>query len=46
MKELLVIVGTVILGCMIFDMIAGETGSLKAASGEKMQELLLWYGSE
>lgn len=43
MKELIVIVGTLILGCMVFDMIAGDEVSLKTASGQKLSELLLLY---
>ena len=37
MKDLLIIIGTVLLGCLIFAMIAGDEDSLKApaASGWK-----------
>lgn len=40
MKELIVIVGSILLGCIIFNMIAGEDMSLKSVSGQKMQEIL------
>ena len=43
MKEMIVVVGMIILGCMIFDMIIGDANSLKTASGEKFKELLLFY---
>lgn len=43
MKDLIVIVGSILLGCIIFNLIAGDEISLKAASGEKMTEILQLY---
>lgn len=43
MKELIVIIGTVILGIILFSMIAGDENSLKSASAEKMEQLLNTY---
>ncbi|MBR3756211.1 MAG: hypothetical protein IKK48_03785 [Firmicutes bacterium] len=43
MKELIVIIGSVLLGCVLFDMIAGDNGSLKAAAGTQMEQMLQWY---
>jgi hypothetical protein len=43
MKELIVIIGSVILGCVLFDMIAGSDESLKSAAGVQMEQILLWY---
>lgn len=44
MKEFIVIVGSLLLGCILFDMIAGDGTSLRAAAGKQMEEMLLWYG--
>ena len=44
MKELIVITGSVLLGCVIFDMIAGNGESLKTAAGVQMEQMLQWYG--
>lgn len=46
MKELIVIVGSIFLGCLIFQYIVGEDMSLKTASGEQMTRLLRIYGEE
>ena len=46
MKELIVIIGSVLLGCVIFDMIAGDGDSLRTVSGRKMEALIEWYGEE
>lgn len=46
MKELIVIVGSVLLGCILFDMIAGENDSLKTAAGNQMEQMLQYYGAE
>lgn len=44
MKELIVIIGSVLLGCLLFDMIAGEQESLKAATAIQMEQMMEWYG--
>lgn len=44
MKELIVMIGSVILGCLLFDMIAGSEDSLKSAASVQMERMLLWYG--
>lgn len=46
MKDLIVIVGSILLGCLIFQYIVGEDMSLRSASGEKMSELLQTYSDE
>lgn len=33
MKDLIVIVGMILLGCLLFDWIAGDENSLKSAAG-------------
>ena len=33
MKELIVIIGTILLGCLLFSWIAGDKDSLKSAAG-------------
>lgn len=33
MKDLIVIIGTILLGCLLFDWIAGDGDSLKSAAG-------------
>lgn len=43
MKELIVIIGSLLLGCLLFDMIAGEESSLREAAGSQMEEMLQWY---
>ena len=43
MKELIVMIGSVLLGCLIFDMIAGDGESLKTAAGAQMEQMLQWY---
>lgn len=46
MKELIVVIGLTLLGCVLFDMIAGDTGSLRDVSGEKLMNLVELYGEE
>ncbi|MGF6375186.1 hypothetical protein M2140_000220 [Clostridiales Family XIII bacterium PM5-7] len=43
MKELIVIVGAIVLGCLIFDMIAGDENSLKAAGKNVMEKTVELY---
>lgn len=43
MKEFIVIIGSVLLGCILFDMIAGEGNSLKTAAGSQMEQMMQWY---
>lgn len=43
MKELIVIVGTVVLGCIIFNMIAGDSNSLKSKGSEIMKDNIRIY---
>ncbi len=43
MKELIVIVGTVVLGCLICSMICGDRHSLKDASRKVMEKNLNTY---
>lgn len=43
MKDLIILVGSILLGCIIFDLIVGEGLSLKTASAEKMEALLQFY---
>lgn len=43
MKEIIVIVGTIILGCLIFSMIAGDSNSLKSAGKEAMKDSIEVY---
>lgn len=43
MKDLIVIIGTVLLGCLLFQWIAGEGMSLKTAAGEQMQSMIEQY---
>lgn len=33
MKDLIVLVGTILLGCLLFNWIAGDKDSLKSAAG-------------
>ncbi len=44
MKELIVMMGFLLLGCVIFDMIAGDGMSLRTASGEKIESMMELYG--
>lgn len=45
MKQLIVIIGTIILGCLIFNMIAGDSpGSLKNVSLNIMERAMEEYG--
>jgi len=46
MKELIVAVGLILLGCILFNMIAGDGESLRTVSGRKMEALMEWYGEE
>ncbi len=43
MKELIVIVGTVILGCLVFNMICGDGHSLKSAGKGVMEKNIAAY---
>lgn len=43
MKELIVIIGSLLLGCILFDMIAGDEDSLKTAAAYQMEQMLQWY---
>ena len=43
MKELIVIVGTLILGCMIFSMIAGDDNSLRVKAGQAIENSVAVY---
>ena len=43
MKELIVMIGSLLLGCVLFDMIAGDGESLKTATGWQMEQMLQWY---
>lgn len=43
MKDLLIIIGTIILGCLLFAMIAGDEDSLKAAGGAMMEKTIEFY---
>ncbi|HKM28123.1 MAG TPA: hypothetical protein VJY37_00410 [Anaerovoracaceae bacterium] len=36
MKDLIIIIGTIVLACIIFGFIAGDTGSLRSASKDAM----------
>ena len=45
MKQLIIIVGTALLGCIIFDMMAGNgQGSLKMVSAVAMEKAMYMYG--
>ncbi len=45
MKQLIIIVGTIILGCIVFDMMAGpQDTSLRQVSGEAMRRTMEAYG--
>lgn len=43
MKDLIIIIGTIMLGLVLFSLIAGDENSLKTASAEKMEQLLNMY---
>ena len=43
MKDLIIAVGLILLGCILFDLIAGDGDSLRAVSGAKMSDLLQMY---
>lgn len=43
MKDLVVIIGTVVLACLIFNMIVGEEDSLKSAGSNLMEETVKMY---
>lgn len=45
MKELIIIIGTAVLGIIIFGMIAGDDESLKTAGSEAMKNAIEVYGS-
>ncbi len=45
MKQLIIIIGTIVLGCIVFDMMAGShDGSLRQVSGEAMRQAMEAYG--
>ncbi|MBR5229746.1 MAG: hypothetical protein IKW01_02725 [Firmicutes bacterium] len=45
MKQLMVIIGTALLGCVIFDMMAGNgPDSLKTVSAEAIKKAIYMYG--
>lgn len=43
MKDLIIITGTIVLGCFLFHLIAGEEDSLKNACAEKMVSKIEQY---
>lgn len=43
MKELVIIIGTIVLGCLIFNMIAGDKNSLKSAGAGVMEKTIEMY---
>lgn len=43
MKELVIIIGTILLGCLIFNMIAGDEDSLKSVSAGVMEKTIKIY---
>lgn len=45
MKELVIIMGTVVLGIILFGMIAGDGESLRSAGGVIMKRAMEIYGS-
>ncbi len=45
MKQLIIIMGTILLGCIIFEMMAGgQPGSLRFVSAEAMRRTVEAYG--
>lgn len=43
MKDLIIIVGTVVLGCLIFNLMVGNHDSLKAVSQDKVKTIVKSY---
>ena len=43
MKDLLIIVGTMVLGFALFTMIAGDRNSLKSAGSAAMEKTIVMY---
>lgn len=43
MKDIVIIVGTIVLACLIFDMICGEENSLKSAGSGLMEKTIQMY---
>lgn len=43
MKDLLIIIGTILLGCLLFSMIAGDKDSLKTAGGTMLEQTIEMY---
>lgn len=43
MKDLLIIIGTIFLGCLLFAMIAGDKDSLKAAGSSTLEKTVKQY---
>ena len=43
MKDLVIIIGTIVLGCLIFNMIAGDQDSLKSAGADFMERTIELY---
>ncbi len=46
MKDLIIIIGTILLGCLLFAMIAGDENSLKSAGSQMMEKTIEIYESE
>lgn len=45
MKQLIIIIGTILLGCIIFDMMTGsQETSLRSVSAQIMQKTVEAYG--
>lgn len=45
MKNLIIIMGTILLGCVIFDLMVGDhDGSLRSVSAELMRQTAEAYG--
>lgn len=45
MKQLIVLIGTIILGCIIFELMVGDgSDSLRAVSAEVMRKTVEAYG--
>ena len=43
MKDLVIIIGTIVLGCLIFNMIAGDQDSRKSAGADVMERTIELY---
>lgn len=43
MKDLIVIIGTILLGCLLFGWIAGDGDSLKSAAGDWFERAVESY---